>query len=130
MDNVKFSNFILHKFRTKIHISKRNKHMKQKVTREFSFHYPLTQKIVRNYRIVTERVGDLLVEGTAYFNPAVSPFDTENNRYDVDIDFVKWNDTDIKPVIEVSGMLDDITEAAIRYVPSLFLSQPANGLAA
>lgn len=130
MDNVNFCNFILHKFRAKIHISKRNKHMKQKETREFSFHYPLTQKVVRKYRIVTERVGDLVVEGTAYFNPTVSPFDTENNRYDVDIDFIKWNDTDIRPVIEVSGMLDDITEAAIRYVPSLFLSQPSNGLAA
>jgi hypothetical protein len=104
--------------------------MKKKVSREFSFHYPLTQKVVRNYRIVTEHVGDLVVEGTAYFNPAVSPFDTENSRYDVDIDFVKWNDTDIKPVVEVSGMLEDITEAAIRYAPNLFLSQPANGLAA
>ena len=100
------------------------------MTREFSFHYPLTQKVVRHYRIVTEQLGDLVVEGTAYFNASVSPFDTENNRYDVDIDYIKWNNTDIKPVIEVSGMLDEITEAAIRYVPGLFLTEPAKGMAA
>lgn len=104
--------------------------MTKRVTREFSFQYPLTRKVVRNYRIVTERIGDLVIEGTAYFNPAVSPFDTEQNRYDVDIDFIKWDGTDIRPVIEVSGMLDDITEAAMRYVPGLFLSPSANGLAA
>jgi hypothetical protein len=104
--------------------------MSKKVTREFSFHYPLTQKVVRNYRIVTEQVGELVVEGVAYFNPTVSPFDAEHNRYDVDIDFIKWNDTDIKPVVEVSGLIEDITEAAIRYVPGLFLSEPVKGLAA
>jgi len=97
--------------------------MKGKVRKEFSFRYPLTHKVVRNYRIVTEKVGDLIVEGIAYFNPEVSPFDTENNRYNVDIDFIKWNDTDIKPVVEVTGLIDDIIEAALRYISCLFHPQ-------
>jgi hypothetical protein len=33
----------------------------------------------------------------------------------VDIDFVRWNGTDIRPVLEVTGGMDEITEAAIRY---------------
>ena len=33
----------------------------------------------------------------------------------VDIDFVKWNGTDIKPVLEVMGNMDEIEEAAVRH---------------
>jgi hypothetical protein len=43
-----------------------------------------------------------------------------DERYNVDIDFIKWNGTDIKPVLELSGMLDEIQEAALRYSAGLF----------
>jgi hypothetical protein len=70
---------------------------------------------------VTEHVGDLQVEGVGYFNPSASRLDIFD-RYSVDIDFVKWNGADIKPVLEVTGGLDEIIEASIRYFASEFES--------
>jgi hypothetical protein len=82
--------------------------------KDFTFHYPLKHKVVRDLKIVTEHVGDLLVQGTGYFDPKASALDVFD-RYSVDIDFVKWNNTDIRPVLEVTGAMDDIIEAAIRF---------------
>ena len=82
--------------------------------KEFTFHYPLKHKVVRDLKIVTEHVGDLEIEGVGYFNASASVLDIFD-RYTVDIDFVRWNGTDIKPVLEVTGAMDEITEAAIRY---------------
>jgi len=82
--------------------------------KEFTFHYPLKHKVVRDLKIVTEHVGDLIVEGVGYFNPSASVLDIFD-RYTVDIDFVKWNNTDIKPVLEVTGAMDDVVEAATRF---------------
>ena len=90
-----------------------------RTSKEFSFRYPLKHKVVRNLKIVTEHVGDLVVEGIGYFNPSASVLDIFD-RYSVDIDFVKWNDTDIKPVLEVTGAMDDVVEAAIRYFATEF----------
>jgi hypothetical protein len=112
---VNFCNFILHKVRVKIHNFKA---MNRKQQREFQFIYPLKHKVVKDLKIVTEHVGDLVVEGKGYFNPSASPIDVFD-RYAVDIDFVKWNGSDIKPVLEVMGDLEDIEEAAIRYFASL-----------
>jgi hypothetical protein len=69
---------------------------------------------VRDLKIVTEHVGDLIIEGVGYFDPTASPIDVFD-RYTVDIDYVKWNGTDIKPVLEVTGNMDEMEEAAIRY---------------
>jgi len=91
--------------------------------RDFRFNYPLKNKVVRDLKVVTEHVGDLEVEGVGYFNPSASMLDIFD-RYSVDIDFVKWNGTDIKPVLEVTGALDEIIEASIRY----FASEFENGL--
>ena len=88
--------------------------MLQRVKKEFVFHYPLKHKVVRDLKIVTEHVGDLVIEGVGYFNPSANPIDVFE-RYAVDIEFVKWNGTDIKPVLEVTGNLEDVEEAAIRY---------------
>jgi len=88
---------------------------------EFTFHYPLKHKVVRDLKIVTEYVGDLVVEGTGLFNGSASPIDVFD-RYSVDIDFVKWNGTDIKPVLEVNGTIDEVEEAAIRYFANLLES--------
>jgi hypothetical protein len=96
-----------------------------KKQKNFEFNFPLSQKVVENLRIVTKHIGDLEVSGVAYFNPNVSALDLEDNRYSADIDFVKWNGTDIKPVLEALRMLDDIEEAAIRHAAYLFTEKTA-----
>ena len=85
-----------------------------RIHKEFTFHYPLKHKVVRDLRIVTEHVGDLEVEGVGYFDPSASVLDIFD-RYSVDIDFIRWNGTDIKPVLEVTGGMDEVVEASIRY---------------
>ena len=91
----------------------------RKIQKEFVFHYPLKHKVVRDLKIVTEQVGELVIEGTGYFNASASPLDIYD-RYLVDIDFIRWNGTDIKPVLEVIGSFEEIQEAAIRYFASEF----------
>jgi hypothetical protein len=88
-------------------------------TRDFRFYFPLKHKVVRDLKIVTEHVGELQVEGVGYFNPSASRLDIFD-RYSVDIDFVKWNGTDIKSVLEVTGGMDEIIEASVRYFASEF----------
>ena len=83
-------------------------------TKDFKFYYPLKNKVVRDLKIVTEHVGDLEVEGVGYFDPSASVLDIFE-RYSVDIDFVKWKGADIKTVLEVTGGMDEIIEASIRY---------------
>lgn len=87
--------------------------------KEFRFSYPLKHKVVRDLKIVTEQVGTLDVEGMGYFDPTASQLDVFD-RYSVDIDFVRWNGTDIKPVLEVTGAMEDIVEAATRFFASEF----------
>jgi hypothetical protein len=64
-------------------------------------------------------VGDLQVEGQGYFHPGASPLDIFD-RFSVDIEAVRWKGTDIREVLEVTGGLDEIVEASIRYVAGLF----------
>jgi hypothetical protein len=94
----------------------------KKRTKDFTFHYPLKHKVVRDLKVITVHVGDLIVEGKGYLNPSASVLDIFD-RYMVDIDFVKWNGTDIKPVLEVTDRMDDIIEAAIRFVAEDFQKQ-------
>ena len=85
----------------------------RKQQRHFEFTYPLKRKVVRNLRIVTEHVGDLHVEGVGYFDPGASILDIFD-RYSVDIEYVRWNGSDIRPVLEVTGGMEELTEAAVR----------------
>jgi hypothetical protein len=94
----------------------------RRVDKNFEFRFPLQHKIVRNLKIVNEHVGDLQVEGSVQLNPSVSILSHLDERYTVDIDFVKWNGTDIKLVLELTGMMDEIQEAALRHCVSLFES--------
>lgn len=119
MDNVKNCNFILHKSTKFIHNSKTVFHMRQ-VPKSFNFTFPLNHKVVRNLKIVNEHIGDLYVEGSASLNSSVSILSQLDERYTVDIDFVKWNGTDIKPVLELTGLIDDVQQAALRHCVSLF----------
>jgi len=89
--------------------------------KDFKFYFPLKHKVVRDLKIVTDHIGDLEVEGVGYFDPSASMLDIFD-RYSVDIDFVRWNGTDIKPVLEVTGGLDEIIEASIRYFANEFES--------
>jgi hypothetical protein len=91
----------------------------RKQSKPFSFSYPLKHKVVRDLKIVTETVGELIVEGVGYFDPNCSRLDPFE-RFKVDIDFVKWNGGDCKPVLEVMGGMDDIREAAVMHVAGLF----------
>jgi hypothetical protein len=97
--------------------------MATKLNKPFEFKFPLKNKVVRNLKIVTETVGDLIVEGTAYFDPSFSILDIDD-RYSADIDFVKWNGADIKPVLEVTGAMDDIEEAALRFIADGLFDSP------
>lgn len=87
----------------------------RKIEKAFFFHYPLKRKLVRDLQIVTEQVGVLEIEGTGYVDEAASRLDIFD-RYAVDIDFVRWQGSDIRPVLEVTGALDEITEACVRYL--------------
>lgn len=81
--------------------------------------YPLRHKVVRDLKIVTEEVGTLLVKGTAYLSPDSSVLDY-SERYSVDVDFVEWNGTDIKPVLEVTGALEEVEGYCLRQAHRLF----------
>jgi hypothetical protein len=92
-----------------------------KLRKPFTMSYPLRHKIVRDLRIVTETVGELIVEGTAYLDTSASVIDIFD-RYGVDIALVTWNGSDIKPVLEITGAMDEIEEAAIKHSCDLFNS--------
>lgn len=88
------------------------------IEKSFTFNYPLKHKVTRDSKILTEHVGDLVVEGVGYLNPEASVLDIFD-RYNADVDFVKWNGNDIKPVLEVIGSMEEIQEAAIRHVSTI-----------
>lgn len=128
---MKYCNFILHKYSAIIHKLKHKlSTMNRRIQKPFAYSFPLTHKVVRNCQLITEHIGDLTIEGVGYYDPTISRLDTEHHRYDADIDFVKWNGTDIKPVLEVSGLMDDITDATVRYIATLFGTQSVKEMAA
>jgi hypothetical protein len=96
------------------------------VTKDFQISYPLSHKVVRDLKIVTDKVGELVVSGLAYFNPDKSILDT-HERYSIDIDFVEWNGTDIKAVLEVVGGMEEIETFCTKEAAKLFEKQD-NGL--
>lgn len=94
--------------------------MMKNVKKNFSFSFPLNHKVVRNLKIVNEHVGNLTIEGSATFYSGVSILSPLDERYVVDIDFVKWNGTDIKAVLELTDLMDEVYEAALRNCEQLF----------
>src|SRR5687768_16460579 len=85
----------------------------KKIKKEVSFTYTLKHNVVSNLKIVTEQIGDLTCECVGTFNPTTSPLNIYE-RYSVDIDFIKWNGQDIKPVLQLTDMIADIEEAALK----------------
>lgn len=96
----------------------------RKITQDFEINYPLIKKVVRDLKIVRETVGELVVTGTAYFNPDKSVLDT-HERYSIDIDFINWNGTDIKPVIDFFE-LDEIETYCTKEAAKLFEDHKSN----
>jgi hypothetical protein len=96
--------------------------MSTKLRKPFELTYPLKHKVVRDCKIVTEHVGDLLVSGYAYCDPTASKMDLFE-RYTVDIDNIMWNGSDIKSVLEITGGIEEIDEYCLRHAVSLFESQ-------
>ncbi|MEJ7913231.1 MAG: hypothetical protein WKF70_08760 [Chitinophagaceae bacterium] len=92
------------------------------ISMNFTFFYPLKHKIVRDLRIVTEHIGDLVVEGQGHITSGALSLHPAD-RVAIDIDFIRWNGTDIKPVLELTGQLTDVEEAALRYVADLLKPQ-------
>jgi len=86
----------------------------KKMSTPFTFSYPLKQQRVRDLKIVTEHLGDLEVEAVGYFDPSASVLDIFE-RFAADLETVKWQGTDIKPVLLATGFLEEVEEAAIRH---------------
>ncbi len=92
------------------------------ISMNFTFSYPLKHKIVRDLRIVTVHIGDLVVEGQGHMTSNACSLSAAD-CFAIDIDFIRWNGTDIKPVLELTGQLTDVEEAALRYVADLLQPQ-------
>ncbi len=88
--------------------------------KDFRFSFPLRHQRVRDLKLVTEHVGDLQVEGVATLHPEAGVLNNLDERYEVDIDFIKWKGMDILPVLALTGLHDDIQEAALRHCVDLF----------
>ena len=84
----------------------------------FKFPFVLKQQVVENLKIVTKVVGHLEVEAIGYIHQEYSYLEV-NDRYSVDIEFIRWNGTDMRPVVEVLGGMEDIEDAAIRELAQL-----------
>jgi hypothetical protein len=112
---------------TTTHTTKKMSNRKQE--KPFSFQFHLQTREVRNLRIVPITVGFLEISGTSYFYPSVRLEDFENGeaRYEVDIDFIKWDGVDIKPVVEgfAEDLFGNIYEAAVQYASHLFSQNEA-----
>ena len=105
VDKVNFINFMLHKSREKL-----SQTMSSIV---FSHTYPLRRKMVRDLKVVFQPVGDLDVEALGQVLTAAPSLDIFD-QYAVEIRAVRWKGTDILPVLEVAGMMEEIIEATVR----------------
>jgi hypothetical protein len=97
-----------------------------KIKKNFEITYPIKTKVVRDLKIVTEHVGDLMVSGTAYCDPATFQCDS-CEKISVDIDFIKWNGTDIKAVLHGFDTLEEIQSYCEREASKLFTNHETEG---
>jgi hypothetical protein len=85
--------------------------------KSFQFSFPLSHTIVKDLKIQREHIGSLEVEGFYSLNKNESVLSDE--RFTIDIDFVRWRGKDIKPVLELTSLMDDVQEAAIKHISNL-----------
>ena len=94
----------------------------KKIRKEFTFNFPLRHNVVRDLKIVTETICILEVECVGYFDPSVSKLNI-HDRYSVDIDFIRYEGKDIKPVLDVTELTCDIEEAALLKLAEITSSK-------
>lgn len=97
-----------------------------KISRYFQFNFPLNKRIVKDLRLLTLHVGDLQVFGKAYYDQSIPYFSTDESRYSVEIESLKWNGTEVLDLFQVTQLdtiLADIEEAAIQHASFLFNSE-------
>jgi hypothetical protein len=85
--------------------------------KHFEFILPLNETFIDLSRPNGKRidfVGDLNIIGDAYH---------KDGEFSVDIDFVEWKGTDIKPVLNALEAMDTIYEAAEKHAEYLFTQQ-------
>ena len=70
-----------------------------------------------------EHITDLLVTGTGYIHNGTTLLDPIEERYDFDIDEIKYDGKNIYPIMEVLGGLDDIEAACFHHIHHLFTGQ-------
>lgn len=84
----------------------------KKIHKEFTFNFPLKHNVVRNMKVVSETICLLECECVGYYDPTVSKLNI-HDRYSVDIDFIRYEGKDIKPILDVTELMDDIEQAAL-----------------
>jgi hypothetical protein len=89
-----------------------------KISKPFEFEFPVTQKLVRNLRVVTECVGNLQISGMAYMDPYESIL--SEDRYGFDFDYIKWNGVDVRPLLEAIGDMNLLAEATLSHAAYVF----------
>jgi hypothetical protein len=94
-----------------------------KLRKNFSFTYSLTKKVVRDLKIVTEKL-PLIVSVVGYQDTSASTLEPLE-RWTVDIEAVHYEEKNILEVLDFSGTLEQIEEAAIRYAAELFTENVA-----
>ena len=94
-----------------------------KKTVQFRFTYTLTKQAVRDLKIVVDKLS-LEVSGTGYFYPNNSVLDI-HDRFSADIDYVVYHGKDVKELLDFTGSLEEIEEAAVKYVAKIFTEKIA-----
>lgn len=97
------------------HTTKSSHRMRER----FSFLYPLTQKAVRDLKIITEQVGKLRVEGWITCDPSVPRIDAED-RYSVELESVTWEGRNILPALQWADAVEEIEDWCLAHATELF----------
>lgn len=91
-----------------------------KLFKSFQFIFPYNKIVFKNGRKQYEHIADLTIEGVAEHWPNVSKMEPAHDRFNVDIDFVKYNGIDVKPLLEESALMDEISDAAFNHAAFIF----------
>jgi hypothetical protein len=94
-----------------------------KLQKSFYFKHDLTKKVVRNLKIVTEKI-TVNVEAVGYFDPNASVLEPYE-RWGVDIEVVMYDGVNVRDLLTITGTIEEIEEAAHRFAAELFTEKTA-----
>lgn len=77
----------------------------------FEIPYPLRKKRVRDLKIVTDNLGQLMVHGS---------YEKQGDLVSINIDFVRLNGMDITPALEAFDLIYEIDEFCMRQANKFF----------